>query len=664
MKTAIQIETQTTTLETADPTKNLILVPLSQLVSRPSGRNVRKGTGQSIDALAASIARVGLLQNLTVIQSRNGEHYEVVAGGRRLSALKLLAKKRRIPKTLEIPCLLVADATARTAGLTENVQREAMHPADQFEAFAALVAEGRPIEDIAADFSVTPLVVQRRLKLANVSPRLMMDYRADIVTLDQLMALAITDDHAAQEAAFYDAPTWQRSPSALRDRLTEREIDARRNPIVQFVGLDTYEAAGGGIRRDLFSDDETGVYLTDAALLESLAQDKLDGIADVVRAEDWSWVDVTPTATYADLYAFQRAPQQRREPTEQEARQIETLQAKIDKLAAAVDAALDSSDEDHANTLQEEGERLGEQLQALEDGLQTFSEEVKTTAGVIVTIDRNGEAVIYRGLLREAEAKALRTLERLRQGFCSAEEDAANDEAPDASAALSDRLAQRLSAHRTAALQIEMARHPQIALAALVHGMVQEVLHNYHGHDLPVGIRPTMQDRLDSIAPDWPESPAALALRELQQVWRDKLPEDSAALFAALLAMEQGELVNLLAVCVAATVDVVTHRATSHHPGAELAQAIGLDMTAWWKPTADSYFKHISKAAILQAVGEFAPEHVNRLAKFKKADIASEAERLVEGTDWMPAIFKADNPAQDVPAIDAAIIESEEALAA
>src|SRR3546814_15636617 len=74
----------------------------------------------------------------------------------------LLAKKRRSSREWEVPCLLVADGTARTASLTENVQREAMHPADQFEAFAALVAEGRPIEDIAADFSVTPLVVQRR----------------------------------------------------------------------------------------------------------------------------------------------------------------------------------------------------------------------------------------------------------------------------------------------------------------------------------------------------------------------------------------------------------------------------------------------------------------------------------------------------------------------
>lgn len=40
-----------------------------------------------------------------------------------------------------------------------------------------------------------------------------------------------------------------------------------------------------------------------------------------------------------------------------------------------------------------------------------------------------------------------------------------------------ERLTQRLSAHRTAALQIEVARHPQVALAALVHGMVQATLH-------------------------------------------------------------------------------------------------------------------------------------------------------------------------------------------
>jgi ParB family chromosome partitioning protein len=173
--------------------------------------------------------------------------------------------------------------------------------------------------------------------------------------------------------------------------------------------------------------------------------------------------------------------------------------------------------------------------------------------------------------------------------------------------------------------------------------MVQTVFQGrYYGHDMPLGVSLKIQDRLEGMAPDWPESPAAVALRESQQTWGGKLPEDSAALFAALLAMGQGELVKLLAVCVASTVDVVTLRATAQQPGEELAQAVGLDMAAWWQPTAEGYFKHVPKAAVLQAVGEFAPESVNRLAKLKKADIAREAERLVNGKGWMPVIFKMD----------------------
>ncbi len=210
---------------------------------------------------------------------------------------------------------------------------------------------------------------------------------------------------------------------------------------------------------------------------------------------------------------------------------------------------------------------------------------------------------------------------------------------------MSDRLAQHLSVHRTAALQIEVARHLQVALAALVHGMVQAVLHGSHyGYDLPLGVKLTQQDRLEGLAPDWPASPTDVALRELQQAAGEALPEDSAELFAALLAKPQDELVRLLAVCVASTVDVVTPRATKNQPGAELAQAVALDMAAWWQPTADGYFQHVPKAAILEAVGEFAPEHVTRLAKLKKGDIASEAERLVDGTGWMPAVFTAEAP--------------------
>lgn len=115
-------------------------------------------------------------------------------------------------------------------------------------------------------------------------------------------------------------------------------------------------------------------------------------------------------------------------------------------------------------------------------------------------------------------------------------------------------------------------------------------------------------------------------------------------------------------------------RTTVQQPGEELAQAVGLDMAAWWQPTAEGYFKHVPKAVILDAVGEYAPQHVTRLAKLKKADIASEAERLADGTGWMPAIFKAAGPQdaaqeagpeQDAPEDAEAIAdEPAEALAA
>ncbi|MDR0275564.1 MAG: ParB/Srx family N-terminal domain-containing protein [Burkholderiaceae bacterium] len=631
-------------LEAADLGQNLLLVPLSQLILRPSGRNVRKTTPHtSVAELAASIERVGLLQNLIVMPA--GDSYEVVAGKRRLLALRLLAQKRRIAKDWEVPCLPVADGTARTASLTENVQREAMHPADQCEAFAALVAEGRSIEDIAADFGITPLVVQRRLRLANVSPRLLADYRAGQATLDQLMALAIVDDHAAQETAYYDAPPYNRSPFALRERLTEREIDAYQHPMARFVGQPAYEAAGGSVRRDLFAEGDTGVYFSDAALLERLARDKLEDMAAPVRGEGWVWVEVLPAITHADLQNFQRAPMERRSPTPRETVHIRKLQARMRTLAEAVDAALEAGDKDKALALQQKVDLLGEQLQALEDGLLAYNDAIKAIAGAIVTIDREGKAVVHRGLLREAGAKALRASRDTADGGKG--QKAGQHQV----SRMPDRLAQRLSVHRTAALQIELARHPQAALAAVVHGMVQTVLQNtVYSRDMPLNLKLTVKPGLQDLAPDWPESPAAMALRELQQAASQTLPQDSAELFAALLAKSQDELVRLLAICTASTVDVVMPHAVSRYteqPGVALAQAVGLEMAAWWQPTTEGYFNHVSKATILQEAGEFAPEHVNRLAKLKKDELAGQAQRLAQQAGWMPAVFRTDAARED-----------------
>ena len=69
------------------------MIPLNKLI--PSPANVRKtGAMLGIEELAASIAAHGLLQNLQVRPGDKGDKFEVVAGQRRLAALKLLAKSK------------------------------------------------------------------------------------------------------------------------------------------------------------------------------------------------------------------------------------------------------------------------------------------------------------------------------------------------------------------------------------------------------------------------------------------------------------------------------------------------------------------------------------------------------------------------------------------
>jgi ParB family chromosome partitioning protein len=196
----------------------MISVPLDEL--RVSALNARRRDTKSLDDLAASIATEGLLQNLTVTDGANG--YEIVAGKRRYQALLLLRERSELPPELElVPCRLVHNGRAESASLAENIVREAMHPADEFEAFKRLAEQGKSVEEIAQEFGTMPIVVQRRLKLASVAPSLFALFRQDEIGLDQMMALAVSDDHTAQLSAWNVENHWERSADAIRRRLAK-----------------------------------------------------------------------------------------------------------------------------------------------------------------------------------------------------------------------------------------------------------------------------------------------------------------------------------------------------------------------------------------------------------------------------------------------------------
>src|SRR5579884_4131101 len=104
--------------------------------------------------------------------------------------------------------------------------------------------------------SPIPRRPSRRLKLGAVSPKLLAVYREGGLTLDQLMAFAISEDHGRQEQVFEQMP-WARQPHQIRRAMTETKVPANDRRAI-FVGLDAYAEAGGTILRDLFTEDGGG----------------------------------------------------------------------------------------------------------------------------------------------------------------------------------------------------------------------------------------------------------------------------------------------------------------------------------------------------------------------------------------------------------------------
>ena len=268
-----------------------------------------------------------------------------------------------------------------------------MHPADQFEAFKKLADEGIGPEEIAARFGITPRIVEQRLKLAVLSPKLIALYRREEMTLDCLMAFTVSDDHKQQEKVWAARPKWGLDPDHIRDALTEKHIGAD-SKLAQFVGVKAYEKAGGAVLRDLFDAENAG-WLTDPALVNQLAAEKLDKAAEALRGEGWNWVEIIPDLTWEALKPFGHAQPAQLPPTAAQ-------QKEIDKLTKEGYAILDEHGEDPED--EETADRYYEiqrRIDELSEGGETWSDDAKATAGAVIGIDHDGACEIRRGLLPE-----------------------------------------------------------------------------------------------------------------------------------------------------------------------------------------------------------------------------------------------------------------------
>ncbi|CAN7775353.1 ParB/RepB/Spo0J family partition protein [Variovorax sp. LjRoot84] len=643
-----------------EPAGRDVLVPLDHLFL--SEANVRKvHHEEGILELAALIEAQGLLQRLSVVAVPDGR-FAVVAGGRRLRAMQMLAQSGRWPASQPVECKLYEEAQALQVSLAENSGREAMHPADQMEAFKRLIdGEGLTVAQVAGRFGVSPLTVERRLKLACLSPRFLDMYRAGEIEPDQLQALALLESHATQEAVWEGLSPYDRSAWRIRNAVTSESCSADSR-LARFVGLDAYEAEGGTVRRDLFAslDDLSGIYLDNPQLLQTLAIDKLRGVAAGIKEDGWSWVECSLDADTTPWRGYGRADKERREPSAEEAALIEQLSAEQRAHAEAYDQHQDEGDPDAEDfelveqQLCEALDTVELKLEAASEGLWQWSAERLAIAGSLVRLDRRGDVVVDRGLVRPGDRKAAAAGAGAGEG---GEEESAPRDLPSTSRPeFSEKLMRDLTSHRTAALQAALVQNPHIALVTLAHRMAETVFGLYGSGDdiVKVSVRVTGDSTLAQEASEYSESPAATVLGSAEAQWGDRLPGSPDALFRWLLAQPRETLLELLAYCTARSVNAVAGRPRSYNHSDALAEALDVDMADWWAPRAANYLGRVSKAKALEAVKEATGiDATQAVAGMKKSDAVAHCASKLEGARWLPAPLRSLSAQPRTPEDDA-----------
>jgi ParB family chromosome partitioning protein len=410
-----------------------------------------------------------------------------------------------------------------------------MHPLDQFRAFLALREKGQSEGEIAAAFFVPVTVVKQRLRLASVSQRLLDVYAEDGMTLDQLMAFTVNDNHERQEQVFERiSQSYAREPHVIRRMLTEGAVRAA-DKRARFVGLDAYVDAGGVVMRDLFQGDDGG-WLQDTTLLDRLVAEKLAAAGETIRAEGWKWIEVRPEFAYGHTYGLRQMRGEQVPLTDDEQAARDALQAEMDGLEEAHGDA-DELPEDVERRLAE----IEVALAAIDERPTRFDAKDMARAGAFISIDRSGCLRVERGYVRPDDEAPVEPEPEVEpdqdnnQRTVAARVDTDDDTAtadPGCSAEpeedeglkpLPDRLLTELTAHRTLALRYALGEHPDIALTAALHALCLKVFYRY-GQDTCLELD-LKSATFGAQAPGLADTPLATSFDARHQAWIASLPK-------------------------------------------------------------------------------------------------------------------------------------------
>jgi ParB family chromosome partitioning protein len=563
-------------------------------------RTVAEGTDDDLKASIAS--HRGIFHNLVVTAAGDGA-YRVIDGARRLDAIKALQAEGKLPAEYAVPCQIRSEENALETSLAANTVRLPMNAADEFEAFARLAKDMTP-EEIGQRFGKTRKYVEQRLKLGNLHPDLLNEYRAENLTLDCLMAFTMTDDREKQLQVYEAMEEWH-SARNIREMLTGEMAEAK-SKLARFVGLDAYHADGGVSRADLFGDQ---VYLENPDLLNRLAAEKLEGVRQELEAEGWKWVDINPDCDWNAIYGCGRIhPQPVNVP--QELLDLKTqIEAELEDIAEAADRG---GDEEELLDRQQEAEaKLAELEEKLESHV-AYDPEQMAIAGCCVSIGHNGELAVEKGLVRREDMKHLAGDGETRQPKPKG---------------MPETLCRDLEAYRLQAAQAEIARHRLVALDLLAFKIARStvamrpVCGGPDVHFTRHGVTPAVQKE---------QTVAGEALKTLAEslpmAWLHQ--ETEAEQFQAFLSLSDKEKLDFLAYGVAASLQpqlATGNEATAYELALSLTDA---SVAAYWRPTRANYLGRITRDQLLGLGRDILGEPWSQArSRDKKGELADALER-------------------------------------
>lgn len=605
-------------------------IPLNKLIASP--RNVRRTTDVAADAqLKADIETRGLLQNLVVTSVGKPKGcFAVEAGERRRQALLALAGEGKLAKDHVVSCLVVNGDDAREASLAENFQRLAMNPADECLAFLALVEQGLDPEAIARRFGLTVRFVEGRLRLAALAPVVFEALGAGEISLDIAKAYGATPDVERQAYVFeqVDGSYMSSHPDSIRRMMTQATVSANDRR-ARFVGEEAYAAAGGRVERDLFAEADEARWL-DVALLERLADEKMDELAAAIAAEQ-GLAFVRPTLDswigYPATDGLRRVPVEAPPLTEEESDRVDALESEIGELVGLLED--EEADETDRADAEQRIRALDREIDSITDKRPVIEDELKARAGAFLLLDCEGQPKLDTALYVEIAPD---------DGACGEAARASSSHDQPASgrraAGLPRALVDELAIQRRDILSVHVAADPAFALDLAIFLMI----------DRDAGYSSEKSgSTLSAVRPSDPvvgfQTPQARATRAaleavemLDRSWTEFTTR--AERFDAFRALPDAARAAWLGHAVARTLEasvaIAGERACAFHD--HLGALLGIDVAAWWRPTGANYFDRVPKAQALAALGEVGgPSLAGPYAKVKKAELAQACERVFSG---------------------------------